>query len=277
MPTSNFVTVNGLKLHFLDYGDPGKPVLVCVHGLSGNAHNFDALVPHLSSDYHVLSVDVRGRGDSQWGPPMEYTTPVYANDLAGMLDALEIERVSLIGTSMGGVISMVVAGSEPNRVERLVLNDIGPEIDPAGANRITSYMTAPTTDFADMDEVAKYYRENYPALREIPQRELIEFAKWSVKPTADGKLTWKMDPAVRTMRRRGNSASFMDLWVPYVRITAKVLIVRGTESDILSPAIADRMRKVLPGVEMVEVPGVGHAPSLLEPAALSAVTKFLAR
>ena len=133
---SRFISANGLKLHYLDFGNPSKPPLVCIHGLSGNAHNFDGLAPHLMNDHHVMSIDVRGRGDSQWGPPGEYTPPVYVSDLALMLDALELDRVTLIGTSMGGIISMIFAGGYPQRVERLVLNDIGPEVDPAGLKRV---------------------------------------------------------------------------------------------------------------------------------------------
>src|SRR5947207_11738910 len=102
MATSKFVTVNQLRLHCLDFGNDAKPPLLCIHGLSGNAHNFDAIANRFSSAYHVISIDVRGRGDSEWGPPEEYAIPTYAGDLGLMLDQLGLRRVSLIGTSMGG-------------------------------------------------------------------------------------------------------------------------------------------------------------------------------
>src|SRR5207244_2897774 len=105
MPSSELVKVNGLRLHYLDFGNPTAPPLVCIHGLSGNAHNFDGLAPHLADKWHVMALDVRGRGDSQWGPSGEYTAPVYVSDLVAMLDALNISRTALIGTSMGGIIS----------------------------------------------------------------------------------------------------------------------------------------------------------------------------
>src|SRR5690242_12457235 len=127
MASSQFVTVNGLKLHYLDFGSSGQPPLVCIHGLSGNAHAFDGLAPHLVGSYRVIALDVRGRGDSDWGPPGDYNPSVYVSDLAVMLDTLKIDNVSLIGTSMGGIISMMYAGGYPERVARLVLNDIGPE------------------------------------------------------------------------------------------------------------------------------------------------------
>lgn len=274
---SRFVSANGLKLHYLDFGNPSKPPVVCIHGLSGNAHNFDGLAPHLSSDYHVMSIDVRGRGDSEWGPPGEYLPPVYVSDLSLMLEALELERVTLIGTSMGGIISMIFAGGYPQRVGRLVLNDIGPEINPAGLKRITDYFTEAPSDFKDMAEVAAYYRANYPFLAATPEAELIEFVRWAVKPAGDGRLTWKIDPAVRNVPRTGTAAKPMDLWVAYARITARTLVIRGAESDILAPDTAERMGRVLPGAKLVEIPGVGHAPTLTEPEAVAAIREFLAR
>jgi len=276
MPSSQFATVNGLKLHYLDYGDAAKPPLVCIHGLSGNAHSFDGLAPHLAGAYHVLAIDVRGRGDSQWGPAGDYNAPVYVSDLAALLEALGIDRVTLIGTSMGGIISMMYAGGYPEKVARLVLNDVGPEVDPAGIKRINDYMTTSPAGFANLAEVAAYYRDNYPPLRQVPEAALLEFVKWAVKPAADGGLVWKMDPAIRNPPRSGTAARPMDLWMPYARITAPVLVIRGADSDILSRATAERMGRVLRHTRVVEVPGVAHAPSLLEPEALAAIREFLA-
>jgi esterase len=276
MPSSQFVTVSGLKLHYLDFGSSKKPLLVCIHGLSGNAHAFDGLAPHLIGSYRVISLDVRGRGDSEWGPPGEYNPSIYVSDLAGMLDALKIDRVTLIGTSMGGIISMMYAGGYPERIERLVLNDIGPEVDPAGIARISEYMTTSPSDFANLDEVADYYRQNYPSLNQMSAGTLLEYVKWAVKPSANGRLTWKMDPAIRNVPRTGSAARPMDLWVQYARISAPVLAVRGAESDILSRATAERMANVQRRTTLVEVPDVGHAPSLLEPEALTAIKEFLA-
>jgi pimeloyl-ACP methyl ester carboxylesterase len=274
---SRFFSANGLKLHYLDYGNPSNPPVVCIHGLSGNAHNFDGLAPHLMNDHHVMSIDVRGRGDSEWGPPAEYAPPVYVNDLSLMLEALELERVTLIGTSMGGIISMIFAGGYPHRVDRLVLNDIGPEVNPEGLKRITDYFTDAPTDFRDMAEVAAYYRANYPFLANATESELIEFLRWAVKPADDGRLTWKIDPAVRNIPRTGTAARPMDMWVPYARITARTMVIRGAESDILAPDTAERMCRVLPGTKLAEIPGVGHAPTLSEPASIAAIKQFLAR
>ena len=274
MSVSNFITLNGLKLHYLDHGTQGKSPLVCIHGLTGNAHNFDALAPHLKSHYHVRSLDVRGRGDSGWTAGTEYTPQNYAADVAGLLDDLKTDRVTLIGTSMGGMISILFAGGYPHRVEKLILNDIGPDIDPVGIARIGSYVGEAPTEFSNLREVATYYRENYPTMRNIPEPVLIEQVKWTVKPAENGKLAWKMDPQIRKPMR--TAARPLDMWVPFARIEAPVLVIRGAESDILAARTVERMKSVVRSIESVEVPGVGHAPTLMEPESLAAIRKFLA-
>ena len=274
MASDKFVNANGLRLHYLDYGNDGAPWLVCVHGLTGNAHNFDALAGVLAAKYHVISVDVRGRGDSNWGPPTEYLNQNYVTDLAKMLEELGVARASLIGTSMGGIISMMYAGGWPERVERLVINDIGPEIDPAGAARIASYVGEAPERFKDIGEVVKYYKENYPPMAKLADSVLADQVKWSVKPGTDGSLAWKMDPNVRRPLRGGTAQQRFDLWVPYARIACPILIVRGADSDILDRATASRMCKVLKRAKTVEVSGVGHAPSLMEAEALGAIKEF---
>ncbi len=275
MSADKFITANGLKLHYLDFGGAG-PWLVCIHGLTANAHSFDALAPQLTSKYRVISIDVRGRGDSQWGPPAEYLPQNYVSDLAAMLDQLGATRVTLIGTSMGGIISMTYAGGYTDRVERLVINDIGPEIAPAGLTRIATYVGDAPERFTDLAGVAAYYRTIYPATARMRDDDLSEMVRWSVKPAPGGGLTWKMDPAVRRPMRGGAGQQRFDLWVPYTRITCPVLIVRGAESDILARQTVERMLAVTKNSRAVEVPGVGHAPSLVEPEAFAAIKEFLA-
>jgi esterase len=276
MASDKFISANGLRLHYIDYGNDGAPWVVCVHGLTGNAHNFDALAPHLALKYHVISVDVRGRGESNWGPPTEYLNQNYVTDLAKMLEGLGVARASLIGTSMGGIISMMYAGGWPERVERLVINDIGPEIDPAGAARIASYVGEAPERFKDIGEVVKYYKENYRPMAKLADSVVADQVKWSVKPGTNGALAWKMDPNIRRPLRGGTAQQRFDLWVPYARIACPTLIVRGADSDVLDRGTASRMCKVLKRAKVVEVPGVGHAPSLTEAEALAAIGEFFA-
>jgi len=276
MPESKFVIANGLRLHYLDFGNTSGPPIICIHGLTANAHSFDAVAPRLAGRYHVMSVEVRGRGESQWGPPTEYTLPAYVSDLRAMLEALSIPRASLIGTSMGGMIAMTFAVTYSAKVERIVLNDIGPEIDPTGLQRIMDYVIDPPDEFKNMAEVVAYYRETYPPIAKESDAVIIEWVRWSVKPTPHGTLTWKMDPAVREAIRQAQAtpAPPVDLWAAYAMIAAPVLVVRGAESDILSPTTARRMCEVSRDTRMVEVPGVGHAPSLSEPVAVKALAEF---
>lgn len=276
MPEDKFQNAGGARMHYLDFGGSSKPALVCIHGLTGNAHHFDALAPHLTSGYRVIAIDVRGRGDSEWGPPLDYNPQVYVGDLKAFLEGLGIARATLVGTSMGGIISMMFAAGYPEAVERIVLNDIGPEVAPAGLQRIVAYVGEAPQRFDDLAGVAAYYRETYPPASKLSDDELIEWVRWSVKPAEGGGLTWKMDPAIRRPQRGGSAARPIDLWLHYTRVLAPILIVRGAESDILSPDTAARMLKVQRGARMAEVPGVGHAPSLVEPEALAAIRDFLA-
>jgi len=274
MAHDRFQSAGGLRLHYIDYGGESNPPLVCIHGLTRNAHDFDALAPHLVSRYHVLAIDVRGRGDSEWGPPLDYNATVYVSDLVAFLDGLKMPRATLIGTSMGGIIAMMFAGGYPERAERVVMNDIGPDIDPQGLGRIMAALTEAPNRFTSFAEVAAYYRASYPPAAVMPEGALIEWVKTSVKPV-DGGFTWKMDPAIRNPPRTGPAARPVDLWLPFTRIIAPIMVVRGGDSDVLSLETADRMLKVNRGTTMVEVPGVGHAPSLVEPESLSALRRFL--
>jgi pimeloyl-ACP methyl ester carboxylesterase len=275
MASGKFITVRGITLHYLDFGNPRKPPLICLHGLTGNAHNFDNIAPILTPHYHLMSLDIRGRGDSEWGPPGEYDIPHYVFDLKEMIDQLGLDRVTLIGTSMGGIISILLASAYPKRVERLVINDIGPEANPAGLRRIAEYVGQAPTEFDTLDEVTGYYREHYAPLASADQGTIAEWIKGSIRATVRGTLMWKMDPSVRIELLRSGSRNISDLWIPYARISQPTLIIRGSESDLLSRRTVARMCGLSRATRSVEVPGVGHAPLLSEPAARAALIDFL--
>ena len=269
--TDRFVQVRSLRLHYLEWGpENGSPVLL-IHGLTGNAHNFDSLGPILAAKHRVLSLHVRGRGDSDWARDWDYTTEAYVTDLEGIRHALGLERISLVGTSMGGRISMAYASTFHDRVERAVINDIGPEIDPRGGERIRQYVGSAPERFENLDQLLSWYRKNYPQLDGMKEEEFKRYVGASVKPASDGGFTWKMDPAVRQAPRRSAAE---DAWAWVKRITAPTLLIRGAESDILSPKVAWRMVAEMKECRLVEVSGVGHAPTLMEPKALDAVKAF---
>ena len=266
-----FVKVSDLNLHYLEWGDAGAPPVIMIHGLSGNAHAFDNLAPHFVPRYHVISVDVRGRGDSDWVADGNYSNDAYVADLEGLRQALGFERFSLVGTSMGGRISLTYAGTYPERVERTVLNDIGPEIDPRGGKRIANTTRDAVTTFETMDEVIAWHREQRVGFSALSDARQQVTAGHAVKAGPDGGYTWKMDPAVRTDPRRPDPEVS---WNLTRRIPGPVLLVRGGDSDLLSPEIAQRMMAEMQDCRMVEVPGVGHAPTLMEPEAFGPVLEF---
>lgn len=266
-----FVKVGELNLHYLEWGDAGATPVIMIHGLTGNAHAFDSLAAHFVPRYHVIAVDVRGRGDSEWAADGNYSNDAYVADLEGLRQALGFERLSLVGTSMGGRISLTYAGTYPERVERTVLNDIGPETAPQGGNRIASSIRDAVTIFETMDEVIAWHREQRVGFSAQSDAQQQTAAGHAVKSRPGGGYTWKMDPAVRTDPRRPDPEAS---WNLARRISGPVLLVRGGDSDLLSPEIAQRMVAEMQDCRMVEVPGVGHAPTLMEPEAFDPVMKF---
>ena len=244
-----------------------------IHGLTGNARAFDNLAPHFLPRYHVISLDVRGRGDSEWAADGNYSNYAYVGDLEGLRQALGFERFSLVGTSMGGRISLTYAGTYPDRVERTILNDIGPEVDPRGGSRIATGIHDAVTTFETMDEVMAWHREQRVGFSALTETQQQAAAGHAVKALPEGGYTWRMDPAVRSDPRRPDPQVS---WNLARRIPGPVLLVRGGDSDLLPPEIAQRMVTEMQDCRMVEVPGVGHAPTLMEPEAFGPVMEFFA-
>lgn len=269
-----FVHANGIRHHLLARGAPGAPVVIMIHGLAGQAHTFDGIANILAARFHVYCLDVRGRGESEWGPPEQYTIDTYVQDLEAVREALGLQRFALVGTSMGGLITMQYAPRYPERVSHAVLNDIGPEIDPAGLQRILAYLQGAPEMFADLKAVVRYYRQHYaPMVATLNDDQLLEFARYNVRRSDAGVYVWKMDPAIRTAQPAPPS---IDPWEAYCAIACPILIVRGAQSDVLSPKTARKMLEANPRASLVEVPGVGHAPLLTEPEARKALEAFLA-
>lgn len=273
-PTSQFVTVNGLKLHYLEWGDPAAPTVVCVHGLTAHAHAFDGFASRIADRYHVVSMDVRGRGDSAWDPAGDYSMPAYTSDLIGLVGVLGLQRFSLVGTSMGGRISMHYAAQYADKLERLVLNDIGPDSE-AGSDRITRGAASRPTSFASLDEAIAYRAANLPAMAKASPEEQRESASYALREGADGRWTWKHDPAIDQQRVRDGARGYPELWDVLAKLACPTLLVWGTASDVLSKTQADKIMATLKHGTLAQVPGVGHAPTLNEPAAVTALEAFL--
>jgi pimeloyl-ACP methyl ester carboxylesterase len=273
-PKELWTDINGVRLHHLDWPGKEQP-LVCLHGLTGNAHNFDGLARALSPHHRVLALDLRGRGQSGWAEEQSYTVPQYVADLERWLDEVALERVALVGTSMGGVVALLFAARCPDRVERLVLNDIGSVVDARGLDRIRSSVGCAPEIFPDLDAVVRWFRENYPGQR-LTDDQVREWAGFATRPLEQGGLGWRCDPAIRKQMNTGEpTAHPVDLWPTCEAIGCPTLVVRGAASDLLSRGTVQEMQRRMANCTSVEVPGVGHAPALTEPEVLAALQTFI--
>jgi pimeloyl-ACP methyl ester carboxylesterase len=274
---------DGLRLHARDYAPAapsGKLPVVCLHGLTRNARDFEAAAPHIASQgRRVLAADFRGRGQSAYAPdPMTYLPPTYAQDTVAMLDAAGIDRALFVGTSLGGLVTLIVAAIAPDRVAGAVLNDVGPRLSPVGLARIAGY-TGLKSSAADWDEAAAYARAiNEVAFPSYGQADWHAFAQRLFARAPDGGLTLDYDPEIAAPFRAANTdAPPLDLTPLFLGLTKDrpVLLVRGSLSDLIDAPLADEMRRLAPQMAYAEVEGVGHAPLLTEPAAKAALDAWL--
>jgi len=274
VPPGTVLELNGLRIHYLDWGRPSAAPVVCVHGYTSSAQAFNAPARHFQDRLRLIAPDVRGHGESAWSPTGAYQYQDQVGDLAALVDALALDRFTLIGTSMGGIIAMAYAGAHPERLQGLVVNDIGPDAE-TGSQRITETVGSRPEEFATLDEAMVYRRQVSPITagrREEDQREL---ALGVLRQRADGRWIWKMDPAYITQRVQHGAPRRPALWPVLQQLPCPTLVVWGTDSDVLSEAQARRMVATLPKGQLVAVPGVGHAPTLMEPAVLEALEHFL--
>ena len=273
-PLSKTLRVNDLALHYLEWGKASAPPIVCVHGYTGSADAFNALARQLKDRFHILALDVRGHGESAWSPTGAYRYADQAGDLAEFAKRLELDKFVLIGTSMGGIIAMTYAAEHGDRLLGLVINDIGPDAE-AGTQRITQMVGSRPDEFATLEEAMAYRRAVSPILAARSAEDQHELALGVLRQEAGGKWRWKMDAAYIRQRVERGAPVRPPLWPVLQALGCPTLIVWGTESDVLSEAQALRMIDVLPRGDLVRVPGIGHAPTLVEPVVLAALDRLL--
>ncbi|MBI3954094.1 MAG: alpha/beta hydrolase [Chloroflexi bacterium] len=262
-----YVGVNGLRLHYLDWGNADAPPMLLLHGYTGHAHTWDFFATALRGRYHILALDQRGHGDSAWAQD-GYTHERFVDDVVGFVAALGLDRFILIGLSMGGLNAMGYMARDTSKVDRLVIVDIGPEIMAAGAGRIRAGQVAPPPEFASQEEAFQYLR-SLGGFRN--EKALRHRAHHAVRRQPDGRWRWKLDPALRQW-----TPAVPDLWPALARVPCPTLIVRGAESDILAPEVAERMAGTIPHATLVTVPDSGHPVPADQPAAFErAVRQFL--
>lgn len=274
---------DGLSLYFRDYPGSGRgdrlPV-ICLHGLTRNSKDFEDVAPRIASGgRRVIVPDVRGRGQSDRDPnPANYQPKIYAPDVLALMDSLGISSAVFLGTSMGGIVTMTLAAIRPKAVAAAILNDVGPAVAPEGIARILAY-TGKDASVANWDDAADYVRgTSSAAFPHYVDEDWRRFAERTFRDDGSGpKLDY--DPAIAGPLKPPSRLTTFIAWLLFRKLARgrPTLLVRGAVSDIISRDIAERMKRHAPRLELAEVPGVGHAPSLEEPAAIAAIDKFLER
>ena len=276
---------DGLSLCARDYSplaEVKKLPVVCLHGLTRNSKDFDRLAGWLIARGHrVVAPDIRGRGRSGYDlDPMRYVPATYAEDIAVLLETLGMDKAIFIGTSLGGIITMMLMARRPSMVAAAVLNDVGPEVSPAGLTRIASYAGKPAIieSWADAREYVR--RINETAFPLFGDDEWMAFARLTFRDDEEGKPRFDYDPAIAEPIKAGRlKTDPAMLWPLFEKLChdRPVMLVRGLLSDIVSDEIVERMKARAPSLEVAGIPDVGHAPLLDEPLSLDALSSFLER
>lgn len=276
-PRSLYVPVAGHEIHVTEWGDPSAPAIIMWHGLARHGRDFDTAARALSTLYHVVCPDTIGRGLSSWSsnPAQDYTALVYCGHALALMEHFRLERVRWVGTSMGGLIGMALAGTPATagRIERLVINDVGPRPNLAAIERIKAYVTQ-VPEFASLSRFEAFLRVAYAPFGKLTDAEWRHMAETSARRRENGNFSAHYDPAA--MQVFAESDTDFDIWALYDAITCPTLVVRGAESDLLAPELADAMTTRGSKAQLFTVPGCGHAPMLNTTDQIAVLKGFLA-
>jgi len=279
--TESFVAApDGLQLYVRDYagGDAGKTPVLCLAGLTRNTRDFEDIAAHIAAGRRVIAADMRGRGRSAYDPKWEnYSIPVEAGDVLAILAALRVPKVIVLGTSRGGLLATVLAAMKPDVLGGVVLNDVGPEIDPKGIARIASYVGVAVAPPQTWEEAMARAKEINGSLFDMPDSEWMRMTRATYReeggrPVLDYDM--KIGDATRAQMAQPQQFDPWMLFAAFAKIP--LLTVRGANSDLLSAATVAKMQAAKPDMKSVDVPGRGHAPLLNEPEAVAAIDAFLA-
>lgn len=270
----HFVKACGYEMHVRSWGDPANRPLIMCHGLARLADDFDHVAPHFTDQYYVLCPSMIGRGFSSWAkdPDREYTVPFYVDQIFEMLDHFRIDTCDWIGTSMGGLIGLFATAEVAGRIEKLVLNDIGPELDPSAVERIKSYVGA-SPEFETIDEVEKIVRTIYATFGVKDDATWSFLASRSVRRLPNGNFMMHYDPEV--MRVFAEQIDEFDAWDIFDALPCPVMLISGEQSDLIPRRIVDKMKQRKPKMPVFPVANCGHAPHLNDPAQINAIQAFL--
>jgi pimeloyl-ACP methyl ester carboxylesterase len=265
-----------VMLGYVEWGAPdAEQVIVCVHGLTRNARDFDVLAAALATEgARVLAIDVVGRGRSSWlADPQGYALPLYAQQIARLLQLLDLPPVDWIGTSMGGLIGMALAATDAPPMRRLVLNDVGPFVPKLALSLIKTYLGLDLV-FPSLEALERHLRQIHAPFGPLTDDQWRHLAEHSARQDADG---WRLryDPAIRVPYQDLADAD-LDLWPLWDQIRCPTLLLRGGDSILLTEATAAEMTQRGPKATLATFPGIGHAPALMAPDQIEAIRRWLA-
>ncbi len=278
----NWTSADGLSLYYRDYAGPdgydGPPVL-CLHGLTRNSRDFADLAAHLAQTRRVIVPEMRGRGQSDYAPDSATYNPLqYCADVEALLSELGVTRFISVGTSMGGLMTMLLAASKPGRIAACVMNDIGPEINPVGIERISGYVgqarSYPTWIHAARS-LAEVHSASFP---DYDLEDWLDAAKQGLVVSQNGRISHDYDMAIADPFKEPGNAAPPDLWGAYEALRdVPMVLIRGELSDLLTPETVTQMGVRNPAMTAVTVPRIGHAPTLDETEARAAIDALLAK
>lgn len=275
-PRSAYVEAAGFEIHVSEWGDPARPALVMWHGLARTGRDFDEAASALSDTYFVICPDTLGRGLSAWArrPEVDYSYRLFGDIAVALLDHYGISETRWVGTSMGGLIGITLAADRmKDRITRLVVNDIGPDIPAAGAGRIAAYVGTPPV-YDTVAELEAWLRANYAPFGDNSEAFWRRMTDTSVRRTDDGRVTVHYDPQIASQFTHHKAD--LDVWDKYDAVTAPTLLIRGRASDVLAAATAEEMTRRGPKPRLVTIDGCGHAPTLANEAQIGLLRTFLA-
>ncbi|UCH75388.1 MAG: alpha/beta hydrolase [Rhodospirillales bacterium] len=265
------------RITYTEWGAPERPALVCVHGMTRNGRDFDVLAAALESDWRIVCPDVVGRGRSDWlTDHRNYGYPQYLADMTALLARLDVDGVDWVGTSMGGLIGMMLAAQPGTPIRRLVINDIGPFIPKAFLERLRDYV-GKDPHFADLTALERYLREVHAPFGALDDNQWRHLAEHSARPLPGGGFGLAYDPAIARAAFTAEEPEDVEMWEIWERVACPVLVLRGAESDLLLPETVARMTASKPGCEIAEIEGCGHAPALMDESQISLIRTWLER
>ena len=277
MIEKSFLSLTTRGFHRVAYNEWGRKdrghSVICVHGLTRNSHDFDALAAALEQDRRVACPDIVGRGRSDWlADKQQYTFATYCGDMVALMARLGDDTFDWVGTSMGGMIGMFLAAHPNTPIRKLVINDTGGFVPKAPAERILQYVGIERS-FESLEQAEKYFREIYGAFGPLTDAQWADLTRHSVRRRQEDRAyTLTYDPDIIAPMR---SPQDLNLWPIWDEIRCPVLVLRGAESDVLTPDTVERMLKRGPKTDVVEFPGVGHAPALRDAQQIDVVKRWL--